>query len=251
MTDPHDAVVAAYRRRRNQIASKYRLTYLNRLNTDAWRTAKKMVSTSIRDDSDGLLLLERFERTAKNYRGGCFADDGESIGLWDKPASEVRAAIKAKAEQIRAKIGSRALFHPGYLPLGKHKGWPALRVQNPNPSPYNLDVEWCWIIDIKPGLDTEALHQIEFFVGEKRQGSRIGVDACVKLVAGDCDPDAYVLEQPYVTTQARLDRLIADANLYGERLRTVRARFKRVVKPEGCNSYSYVSGPLAKLWKQL
>lgn len=242
MTDPHDAVVAAYRGRQNQIARKYHLTYLRRLNGDAWRTAKKMLNTDLHTDSDGLVLLARFERAAKNYQGGCFADDGESIGLWDKPAREVRAAIKAKAEKIKARIGSRALFHPGYLPIGKHEGWLALRVQNPNPSPYNLDVEWCWTINIKPGLNTKALNQLEFFIGKIDKGG-YGVSADIKLFK-----DIYGLEQPYVTTQARLDRLIADANRYCERLKIVRDRFKTVVEPV-FNSYSYVSGPLARLWR--
>lgn len=228
-----DAISAEYRRQRNSIAREFGIKELKKLSGDAWSTAKAILSTDLRTDFCGMLLLRKFRRAAVKFKGGSFADDGEAIGLWVEPPTQVKQGVIARSEKLRVSVGRRALFHPGYLPLGKKKEWKVLRVQNPNPSPYvkENDIDWLWCIAIKPGLSLKGLKQFpfDFFVGEKFEGGgQHGVFAEVKLGLN------YDLDQPYVTTQRMLDRIVADVNAYVEKLQLVRAAYEKAGLADKC-----------------
>lgn len=231
-----------YLQRRDEIARRNNLIEIGKVPDHGWSTGK-VLSTNFDDDKDGFKLLELFSKEAGHYRGGCYADGDESIVLWDKSPSEVRASFRRIAEELRASIGSRALFHPGHLPIGRHKEWPMLRIENLNPDQYNSGLQWLWTINIKPGLDTRALNLYEFFMVQRlAHGASVGVSAVVRMIRSPLsvirpNDNMYIPECPYVTTQARLDRLIIDVNHFVEKLRAIHLKYDEALfSPESNES---------------
>lgn len=242
--DDHDQIVKEYARRRNLIAKANNLTQLKDLSCDGYQTAK-VIDTDIRADFSGMLLLQKFERLAVKSKGGCYSDDGETIAIWADPAKEVRKKFRVFSDGLKAKIGHRVLFHPGYLPYGR-KPWPLIRIQNPNPTPYfdrlSGRIDWSWFVCIKPGLKLR-LPTFDFFVGEKFEGGgQWGIHAEIRRAGSNGSEmtettydakgvahrktSVYVSAHNYVTTQARLDELVVDIRAYIGKLKAVKKRYE-------------------------
>lgn len=213
MRTPEDQTVAAYIRRRNEIARHFGTKLVKHAN---WATADHVVSSDPRSDPGGLVILGKFERKLKKLGGAPFyADCGEGIAIWIKNPLD---ADKEYCRKVRQRIEKIALFHPGYLPVRNvPKGWHHLRVENPNPSPYyHINIEWMWTIYFDP---TKIKCKFKRFDVNVPTGLTNGQRVLIAV-----DKTHYDLPSPYVTSQKRMDEILADLTEFRRKVKLAEER---------------------------
>ena len=212
----------AYLRQRNKIARAHNAREIKHLAD--WDTHDFCVSTDLRSDSGGLLLLEKFEQKLAKINGpAAFADDGESIAIWEGTRAEITKGCKKYQEAQKRKASRYVLFHPGYLPVRVPPvEWRSLRVENPNSTPYYhlRGIKWLWTIYYDSAKVRCEVQSYRF--EEKIAGPGDPLWIVAKIEHGK----HYALPSPYIRTQGQMDRLLGLAAEFRRKLEIVSARYK-------------------------
>lgn len=212
-----DPAVNEYIRQRNAIAKEHNVKLVKHPD---WGTADYILNTNIREDSSGLALLGKFRRKLKKLKNAThYSDDGEAIGIWCKDPVE---AAKQRAKSIQEKIKSKALFYPGYLPIvGRpREGMHHIRIENPNPNPYSLDVEWLWLIYYDPNKINVALEEEVFAIND---GRAIHTKATIAI-----NTINYKLPHPVINSQKKMDEILGMIEIFRKKMKKADERAKNL-----------------------